>query len=380
MPVSPHLKFCRVFFLVFMGTFLILTNPVPALSPELSGQLSGFISETRNEETWRNVSGLRYIPQLSLTHPLSEESFIEAEVSLNSLLLFDDRDSEDTLTVKLYRLKLRLATARTETRVGLQKINFGPAYLLRPLKWFDRLDPADPLGLTEGIYGLRFKYDSINNTSLWLWGLIGNDEPKGLETLGSVSEHPEYGGRLEYPVSSGELAVTLHRRRVDGAAFQLPDFTENRYALDGRWDLGPGLWFESVIFQRQSALLPFEWTKMITLGLDYTFGLGNGLYFLIEHMTAISSKSLLGWDEDSQTTAVSLNYPIGLLDNLSLIGYYSWDFDKHLLNLTWRRTYDTIVFNVNLFHSPQAPARRTALESDAFSAGYGGRIMIIYNH
>lgn len=119
---------------------------------------------------------------------------------------------------------------------------------------------------------------------------------------------------------------------------------------------------------------------MITLGLDYTFGLGNGLYFLIEHMTAISSKSLLGWDEGSQTTAVSLNYPIGLLDNLSFIGYYSWDLNRHLLNLNWRRTYDTVVFNVNLFHSPQAPAGRTVLETDALTAGYGGRIMIIYNH
>ena len=380
MAVSSHLKLCRVFFLGLMGTFLICTSQAAALSPELIGQLSGFTSETRNEGTWRNVSGLRYIPQLSLNHPLSEESFIEAEASLNSLLLFDDRDSGDTLSVKLYRLKLRLATAQTETRVGLQKINFGPAYLLRPLKWFDRVDPADPLGLTEGIYGLRFKYSALNNASYWLWGLMGNDDPKGLEALGSVSDVPEYGGRLEYPISSGELAITLHRRRVDGAAFQLPDFTENRYALDGRLDVGVGLWFESVAIQQKSNLLPFKWTKMITLGLDYTFGFGNGLHFLIEHMTAISSKSLLGWDEDSQTTAVSLNYPIGLLDNLSLIGYYSWDFDKHLLNLNWRRTYDTVVFNINLFHSPQAPAGRTALETDAFSAGYGGRIMIIYNH
>ncbi len=329
MLVSSRPKIRLILFLGFAVSFLFSANPILALTPELRGQLSAFTSETRNQGTWQNVSGLRYIPQLSLNHPLSEESFIEAEISLNSLLLFDNRDSEDTLTVKPYRLKLRLATARTETRVGLQKINFGPAYLLRSLKWFDRLDPADPLGLTEGIYGLRFKYSALNNASYWLWGLMGNDDPKGLETLGSVSEHLEYGGRLEYPISSGELAVTLHRRRVDGAAFQLPDFTENRYALDGRLDVGVGLWFESVAIQQKLALLPFEWTKMLTLGLDYTFGFGNGLHFLIEHMTAISSKSLPEWDEGSQTTAVSLNYPVGLLDNLSLIGSYSWDLNMH---------------------------------------------------
>ena len=69
-----------------------------------------------------------------------------------------------------------------------------------------------------------------------------------------------------------------------------------------------------------------------------------------------------------------------LLDTLSLIGYYSWDFDKHFLNLIWRRTYDSLVFNVTLFHSPQALANALAFETNSFSAGYGARIMIIYNH
>ncbi|MBW2060107.1 MAG: hypothetical protein JRI95_00940 [Deltaproteobacteria bacterium] len=380
MLVSSRPRLGLILFLGILGTFLMNAGQGFGLTSELKGQLSGFTSETRNQGTWQNTTGLRYIPQLTLTHPLSGSSFLGTEISLNSLLRYDSLESEGDLNVNLYRLKLRLATAQTETRIGLQKINFGPAYLLRPLQWFDRVVPSDPLGLTKGIYGLRFKYSALNNASYWLWGLVGNDEPKGLESLASVSDVPEYGGRLEYPIPSGELAVTFHRRRVNGDAIQLPDFTENRYALDGRFDVGVGLWLESVAIQQKSNLLPFEWTKMLTLGLDYTFDVGHGLYFLIEHLTTVSSTSLFKWDEDSQITAFSLSYPIGLLDTLSLIGYYSWDFDKHFLNLTWRRTYDSVVFNVTLFHSPQAPANAPAFETNSFSAGYGARIMIIYNH
>ena len=145
MSVSSLSKLYLILFLGILGTFPMYPGQGFGLTSELKGQLSAFSSETRNQDTWQNTSGLRYIPQLTLTRPLSESSFLGAEISLNSLLRYDSLESEGDLSVDLYRLKLRLATAQTETRIGLQKINFGPAYLLRPLKWFDRLDPADRL-------------------------------------------------------------------------------------------------------------------------------------------------------------------------------------------------------------------------------------------
>jgi len=53
----------------------------------------------------------------------------------------------------------------------LQKINFGSATLFRLLMWFDRIDPRDPLKLTDGVYGLLLRYYFHNNTNIWLWGL-----------------------------------------------------------------------------------------------------------------------------------------------------------------------------------------------------------------
>jgi len=39
----------------------------------------------------------------------------------------------------IYRGWIRYSGSQFEARVGLQKINFGPAQLLRSLKWFARL-------------------------------------------------------------------------------------------------------------------------------------------------------------------------------------------------------------------------------------------------
>jgi len=55
---------------------------------------------------------------------------------------------------------IRLSTKQFELRAGLQKINFGSATLLRPLMWFDKIDPRDPLQLTDGVYALLARYYS----------------------------------------------------------------------------------------------------------------------------------------------------------------------------------------------------------------------------
>ena len=60
---------------------------------------------------------------------------------------------------------------------GLQKINFGSATMLRPLMWFDQVDPRDPLQLTDGVWGVLGRYYFLNNANIWLWGLYGNKNP-----------------------------------------------------------------------------------------------------------------------------------------------------------------------------------------------------------
>ena len=105
-----------------------------------------------------------------------------------------------------------------EVRAGLQKINFGSASMLRPLMWFDQIDPRDPLQLTDGVYVLLGRYYFLNNANIWVWALYGNDSRKGWEQIPSLKKVPEFGGRLQLPVSHGELGTTYHYRVADASS------------------------------------------------------------------------------------------------------------------------------------------------------------------
>ncbi|MBU2548838.1 MAG: hypothetical protein KKB20_10530 [Proteobacteria bacterium] len=358
---------------------LVLFGRSWALDSEFSGQLSGWVSAVEVQREWEHHLGLRYIPQISLRKPWTGDSFVDAELSVNVAASGGSLDSFEDSSLRLYRAKLRCVTPRTETRVGLQKINFGPARLLRSLRWFDRLDPTDPLGLTDGVNALRFKYSAQDNANIWLWALYGNDDPKGYERQPSAPEAPEFGGRYQHPVGQGELACSAHSRRVDGRALGLPDFTENRLALDGQWDVGIGLWFEAAFQHQDAPGLALDWTRMITLGGDYTFDMGNGLHVVAEHMFATASERAFGREEESAFSAFSLDYPIGLLDSLTAMGFYSWEQEAWYQHLTWRRTYDRLVLNLSIFHSFDPAASGVGFGGLAMG-GSGLQFMVVFNH
>jgi hypothetical protein len=359
---------------------LSLHGNLYAVELDFQGQFSGWTTETKTQGAWENFSGILYIPQARLAHHIDEASTADAELSINSFAVTGSGPYEDEIDLELYRATLRYTTAQTETRAGLQKINFGPAQLLRPLRWFDSLNPADPLQLTEGVYAVRFRYTALNNANIWLWGLYGNDDPKGYEILPTASDTVEAGGRLQYPVYSGEMAATVHTRTVEGSRQNTPDFTENRFAVDGRWDMGIGLWFESTFEQQKAGHLRFDWTKRITGGLDYTIDMGNGLYILFEHMAITLSDKPFRWGEDMHVSAFSMNYPIGVTDTLTAMGYYSWDQQEYYQYLNWKRTYDDLIVSVSLFYYPEGTIHDTGFLQDTPVQGRGGQVMLIFNH
>ena len=363
----------------FMGILLWGPENSMALQNALHGQFSLW-TVMSNQDEWRNNMGIRYIPEWTMEQYLSDEMFLDTEVTLNGFAAFDSQGEphEDT-DLDWYRLKLRFATNQTETQIGLQKLNFGPAQLLRSLQWFDQVDPRDPLALTDGVYALRFRYNALNNANLWLWGLYGNDKPKGYELLPSVKEVPEFGGRFQYPLWTGEFAFSAHTREVNGSPFKIGNFRENRIALDGRWEKTIGMWFETVLQQQQSDKLPYEWRKFATFGADYTFGIGNGLYVVAEHFMNVSSEEAFAWDEDHYNSALSLNYPIGFFDSVTTIAYYSWDLGKASLFGTWQRGFDNYSLNFALFNYPRYDVVDADVRQSPFS-GYGGQIMIVFFH
>ena len=357
----------------------------------LKGEASAwtYLRETSLSES---EFAVRYIPTLSIFHEIHPEFRVDVEASIRALGIgtFGSPDRfVDDAEFKAYRLWLRFSRPQFELRGGLQKINFGSALLLRPLMWFDRIDPRDPLQITDGVYALLGRYYFINNANIWLWGLYGNDEVKGWEVIPSDDQSIEYGGRFQYPIGTGEFALTYHRRKADLGNSPLSVIaptetiiTEQRLALDGKWDFEIGIWFEAALVAQNSDALPIRHRNFLTLGADYTLPLGSGLRTLGEHLFLSLSRDAFGTDETFNFSALLLDYNFGLLDRFTTIVFYDWDSKQFSRYASWGRLYDRWSFYFNVFWNPEQ-TNLIAFQQDSMRSlgrGTGLQLMVAFNH
>ena len=371
------------------GFVLITFSPASALTWGYKGLVSVWLFDNFERSSDTRLGG-RFIPEFSLSQPLSDSLTLDAELSINAygtalLRSFEDIGTEGK--IKPYRFWLRLAASRFEARLGLQKINFGTASHLRPLMWFDSLDPRDPLQLTDGVYGLLVRYYFRNNANVWMWGLYGNETAKGWESVATAKDTVEYGGRLQFPLITGEMALTYHRRQIDlmpgpsaPPSFPTDRVPESRIGLDGKWDLGIGLWFEGTLTHQDTDFLPQPWQRAYALGADYTLGLGNGLNIMAEHLRSDRSSAAFGAGDGVDFSALFLRYPVSIFVDLTAIFYYDWKNEQFYRFLSWQRTYDRWRFNAIVFWNPDAfliyPAQPGA---NPFS-GKGVQLTVVLNY
>jgi hypothetical protein len=266
-----------------------------------------------------------------------------------------DADETDG-SVDPYRVWARYGTNRYEVRLGLQKIDFGSATMLRPMQWFNQIDPRDPLQLTNGVYAGLGRYYFPNNANIWLWTLYGNDEPRGLDTWPSDPDRLEFGGRVQYPVPKGELALSYHNRQVeieDPSTLQAVETaTENRIGIDGKWDVVIGLWFEAAYVHNTDALERAADQSFLTLGADYTFGIGNGLNILGEHMLTSFDSDALSISDVNGISALSATYPLSLNDNISTMFYYDWSGENLTFFMNLEHRFKRITGYVMGYYNP----------------------------
>jgi len=316
--------------------------------------------------------GLRYIPELRVKQSLTEEKSVDLDFSLKASCSESDTDLD------LYRLWLRYMTAQFEARLGLQKISFGPARILRTLMWFDQIDYRDPLGLTDGVCALLGRYYFLNNANTWVWVLFGNNDLKGLELFRTDKDKIEFGGRHQFPLPKGEMALSYNSRYIDQADWRkkkpaaITDGLENRLALDGHWDLGIGLWFETSVSKIKLTDEDSLWDELLTVGTDYTFDVGPGVHLLLEHFAGSQGSGVYEQDNVSNISALSTDFSITMLDSINAIGYYDWKENKVYAYLGWRRTYDNWLINISVFSSAENKA--------STYSGNGVMFLLTYNH
>lgn len=365
----------RFSLLIFILPFLY-ANYLPAVEFAFNGQATGWVGYS---EEWQ--MGVRYIPALRILHPM-KQGRIDGEVLLNSSThapLGSPLDIVDNIDIDIYRLWARYSTPQFGLRLGLQKINFGSAKVLRSLMWFDQIDVRDPLKLTGGVYALLGRYYFLNNVNVWVWGLYGNHDLKGLEMFKTDEDHIEFGGRYQLPIPRGEIAFSIDRRHIDRKdwekkkmAIPITNGSENRYAIDGSWDVEVGLWFEAYVSETKITNGESLWQESLTVGWDYTLGIGPGIHLLCEHLICSSGSEITDFDTTQNFSALLVDFSINMLDRFTAIGYYDWEEKKVYAYIGLQRTYDNWQINLIAFSSKKN-------SSNTFK-GKGVQCMVTYNH
>ena len=350
------------------------------------GQAIGW-STINPSEPFQIQGGLRYIPKLTFSLPAGSYTF-DGEFSAN-LLGSATNSTSDSIwdgQISPYRMWLRFSGDQFELRAGLQKINFGSAVLFRPLMWFDKIDPRDPLQLTDGIYGLLGRYYFLNNVNIWAWGLYGEDKTKGWEVFPTLKKSIEYGGRLQVPLPTGEIAASYHHRTADPAGV-IPDslanghtYPENRFALDTKFDLLVGLWFETAVIHQDLDYTSMKYKTLLNAGMDYTFNIGNGLNLMTETFGYLQGEKAFGSDEEIFFGLLSATYPINIIHNMSVMLFY--DFSKRDVYrfVNWSITYDRWSFYVMGYWNPETFNLYNLDYQTNLYSGLGFQLMAVFSH
>lgn len=289
-----------------------------------------------------SLAGIDWMMELSGSEDLG---FVEisGEYSLLSRLRAswgDDFDAD--ITSQHYRYYLSLNRPQTELRLGMQRLNFGSAKVLRPLMWFDNIDPMDSYQETKGVEALLLRHHWLNSANLWLWGIRGAEDQKGNEFLGSRKNSLEFGGRFQYPSPIGDAGICYHQRELNAGH-------EYRLGADLRMDYAIGLWLEASASYFDGNQQPINYTALASIGADYVFDIGNGLAITSEGMlNALSFSDLSKISYEDFIIAVMADYPLGLLDSLRLLTSYTISQEEYMIAGSWRRTYDLIALDIGL--------------------------------
>jgi hypothetical protein len=332
------------------------------------------------------LAGGMFVPKIDYLRDFSDDRRISAEVSgrFNFNMGFSPFESYDVqdpeTSARLYRAWVRFSTQRNEIRLGLQQLNFGSASLLRPLQWFDGLDPTDPLRMTNGVWGVLDRIYFENNSTLWLWGLYGNTDRRVWDRYQIQYKLPEFGFRFQQPVPSGEMALSANYRFLESNRGTIFAFRgkETKIGLDGKWDIGPGIWFENS-YQFNSQASPFKqgW-NLLTVGADLTPKGLDGISFSVEHLLSTSFSTERDYLNTANMTALSATWSINIFNRLSGFVLYSWETNYFFRYLTWSADFDKSSFYLIGYWNPNLSTIQLPIGSSSGSfSGYGLQLMYV---
>jgi len=167
---------------------------------------------------------------------------------------------------------------------------------------------------------------------------------------------------------------------LNGTVPVFREIQENRIGFDAKWDLIVGLWLEAAWVNKKEELGIFKNQEAFTLGTDYTFNLGSGLYVTLEHMLMAFDEKAFEFSNTTNFTGLSINYPIGMFDNISAIIYYDWANNSVYNFVNWFRQFNRTTFYVMAYWNPENNQMPTMGTAENLYGGMGVQLMFVFNH
>ena len=124
----------------------------------------------------------------------------------------------------------------------------------------------------------------------------------------------------------------------------------------------------------------FKDQEILNLGVDYTFGIGNGLTAIFEQLVASYDKAPFSFTNTITFSMLNMTYPVGIFDNLNLIIYYDWTNNAAYNFINWQKQFDKLSIYLMGYINPKdykIPAQGAA---ENLYGGSGVQLMYVYNH
>lgn len=196
---------------------------------------------------------------------------------------------------------------------------------------------------------------------------------------------PEIGGRIQLPVPRGEAALSFHNRtaladNLSGLSENFGRVKENRLGIDAKFDMVIGWWVEASWSTFNKNLGYYKNQEIVNLGIDYTFGVGNGLTLTFEQLFAAMEADPFQFENNIPFSLFNLMYPVGMFDNVSAIVYYDWQNTKVYNFLNWQRQFNLFTVFIMAYANPKDYKVPTIGAEEALYTGNGLQVMLVFNH
>jgi hypothetical protein len=224
------------------------------------------------------------------------------------------------ISLERYRLNVLFKQQFLDYKVGLQDMHFGVGTYLRPLQWFDMLDPINKRAATQGINGLIVKKSTSDIQEIVGWMLFGNNPVRPSDLNSTKKETIEIGGRFQRSIVNGELGVATHARQIE-----LNGSRAVEYRIGSHYQLNSSipLWVEQAYMSAASKTESQQYI-MVMVGSEYTINIdkvGNSVSVLAEMQ--YDNKPIASHSAKTLTGVLQLSYPLSSKDTISYVGYMS---------------------------------------------------------